>query len=99
MKYLLISLLLLSTASVEAHDAPTGWQYGQECCSGMDCFQDKDNNVRIAYDGYHIMNTGEIIPFNDKRIKHSQDEYYHRCTHFGKPDTKLICLYIPNQGM
>lgn len=96
---LLASLLLFSTASVEAHEAALGWEYGWECCAGHDCFQETTDEVREQYDGYYIVLTAELIPYKDKRIKMSKDEFFHRCTRFGNPEAKRsICLYVPNRG-
>lgn len=96
MTRLLISLLLFSTDAVEAHQAATGWQYGQECCSTMDCFEEKAVNVLERFDGYFIVNVNELIPYKDVRIKHSRDEFFHRCTLMGNPKApRSICLYVP----
>ena len=79
--------VLLATASAAAHDAPSGWAYGSECCSTMDCFEEQDKNV------------GEVIPYADKRVKISKDAKYHRCTRLGDPKMpRSICIYVPNRG-
>jgi hypothetical protein len=97
--------LLLTTVAVQAHEAPpsqmqpTGWQYGWECCSGMDCRQLASSAVAETPQGYEIKLTGEVIPYGDKRLKQSKDEFYHQCTIGGDPKAKhSICLYTPDRG-
>ena len=43
-KVLIASLLLVTSAT--AHDAPLGWRYGVECCSTIDCWQEKDGAIK-----------------------------------------------------
>lgn len=94
-----LMFVLLSTASAAAHDAPSGWSYGFECCSSMDCFEEQDQNVELASGGFRIKSTGELIPYTDKRVKMSKDAKYHRCTRLGDPKMpKSICIYVPNSG-
>ncbi|WP_271899220.1 hypothetical protein [Candidatus Phyllobacterium onerii] len=91
--------VLLATAPAAAHEAPSGWAYGSECCSTMDCFEEQDKNVETASNGFHIKNTGEVIPYADKRVKMSKDAKYHRCTRLGDPKMpRSICIYVPNRG-
>jgi hypothetical protein len=79
--------------------APLGWSYGWECCHLKDCRRAASGEVVADKDGYRIASTGEIIPYNDKRIKRSRDEFYHRCSPGGNFDSpKSICLYVPDQG-
>lgn len=94
-----LMFVLLSTASAAAHDAPSGWSYGSECCSSVDCFEEQDQNVETASGGFRIKSTGELIPYTDKRVKMSKDAKYHRCTRLGDPKMpKSICIYVPNSG-
>lgn len=88
-----------------AHDAPPskmqplGWQYGWECCSMTDCRPLASNAVAETPQGYVIKLTGEVIPYGDKRLKQSKDEFYHQCTKGGDPNEKhSICLYTPDRG-
>lgn len=98
-KLSVIAMLLLTTGAV-AHEAPNGWQYDQSCCNTMDCFQEQMSNVIVQKDGYHILPTDEVISYNDKRIRQSKDQYYHRCTRLGNPNQNgLICLYVPLRSM
>lgn len=94
----LLALALLTGEAV-AHDAPTGWTYGIECCSMLDCRQLQHGDVADSPDGYLIHLTGEVIPYGDKRIKRSKDEFFHQCTPGGKIDApRSICLYVPDRG-
>ncbi len=98
MKRLVIIAALIAVPA-SAHDAPTGWRYGIECCSTFDCFQAPVDHVRETTDGYVVDPTGELIPYGDRRIKISQDEFFHRCSHGGEINAgRTICLYVPNRG-
>lgn len=79
--------------------APLGWSYGYECCSSTDCARAPAGDISTVEGGYRINSTGEVIPYNDRRIKRSRDEFYHRCAIGGnfKLDRSL-CLYVPDQG-
>ena len=88
-----------------AHEArtvagqPLGWIYGYECCSGTDCSVSGDKDISETPEGYLIEITGEVIPYGDKRIKHSRDEFFHRCTPGGVATApRSICLYVPDRG-
>jgi hypothetical protein len=97
-KAILLSALL-SAGSAFGHDSPMGWTYGFECCSSIDCRQLHDVDVTEGPEGYRIVRTGELIPYGDKRIKQSKDEFFHQCTPGGSIDAdKSICLYVPNRG-
>jgi hypothetical protein len=95
----LLVLAYCTTQDADAHDAPSGWTYGWECCSSMDCSQQAAASISEGSDGYTIKETGEVISYDDKRIKRSKDEYFHRCTHNADPkDPHSICLYVPDRG-
>lgn len=81
-----------------SHQAPLGWNYDATCCSGVDCRQVADDAVLEKSDGYHIAATGEVIPYNDKRIHDSKDEFFHWCSYGGLPTSKTICLYRAPRG-
>lgn len=88
-----------------AHDAkpsrsqPLGWSYGWECCNLMDCREIGGSLIEETPKGYVYKVTGEVIPYGDKKIKQSRDEFYHLCTKGGADDTAVICLYTPNRGL
>lgn len=96
-------VLLLGIAMAhEAEDVngqPLGWLYGYECCSGVDCSVSGDKAISEIPEGYRIELTGEVIPYGDKRIKQSRDEFFHRCTPGGIATApRSICLYVPDRG-
>jgi hypothetical protein len=94
-----LTLSLAVVLPVMAHEAPTGWRYGWECCSNQDCRQLAGSEVEEGPVGYRIRLTGEIIPYSDARIKLSKDEFFHQCTPGGVIDAiRSICLYVPDRG-
>lgn len=90
---IIVYLLVFVTMSM-AHQAPTGWAYPYSCCHDKDCRQVSDLSVKETPEGY-VVASGEVIPYNDKRIKHSPDGYFHWCTVLGKEDSRTICLFVP----
>jgi hypothetical protein len=88
----------LSHTAKPTASQPLGWQYGWECCNLMDCREVSESVIEETPQGYVYKVTGEVIPYGDKKIKESKDEFYHLCTHGGKDDAKIICLYTPNRG-
>ncbi|MES0207902.1 hypothetical protein NKJ93_02230 [Mesorhizobium sp. M0028] len=101
----LAAMLAFGTFPAAPHEAtptaamPLGWQYGWECCSFTDCRQISEGAVSETPQGYVIKLTGEVIPYGDKRLKQSKDEFYHQCTKGGDPKApKSICLYTPDRG-
>lgn len=108
--YLISALLLVACISAmwitlaNAHDAiasrqqPLGWSYDYSCCNLMDCREVADAAVKTTRAGYVIVATGEVIPFNDPRIKRSKDEFFHWCSKGGREDSETICLYKPDAG-
>ena len=90
--YAAIAIFPLAAA---AHEAPTGWTYDYSCCSSYDCRQIVSAWVEVTKEGYLAGPKKELIPFGDKRIKQSKDEFYHLCTVSGRDDTAVLCLYVP----
>lgn len=112
MKPLLLAAVLAATAFasvawtglVYPHDAmptaaqPLGWTYPWSCCSGNDCRR-ADGEVAERPEGYQIAETGEIVPYGDKRVKDSPDGEFHWCRHMtGQHAGKTICLFVPPRG-
>lgn len=94
---LIVSAFLWSQAN--AHNAPSGWSYDIECCSGVDCYQAPPTDVRETKDGY-LLSTGELIPYSDRRIRRSRDEFFHECKPGGMTGSQhSLCLYVPERGM
>jgi hypothetical protein len=55
--------------------------------------------VAESPEGYVIKLTGELIPYGDRRIRRSRDEFFHQCTPGGDVHAKRsICLYAPDRG-
>lgn len=97
--------LALMVGPATAHDAPPtksqplGWQYGKECCSLYDCQPMQAGAIKETQSGYVVVNTGEVIPMTDPRVKTSKDELFHRCAPMGDMTNKWsICLYVPDRG-
>jgi hypothetical protein len=98
-------VLIASHGKVWPHDAPPsqmqplGWRYGWDCCSFTDCRQIASDAVSETPQGYLVKLTGEVIPYGDRRLKQSKDEFYHQCTKGGDPKAAhSICLYTPDRG-
>lgn len=81
---------MLWVKSGYGHDAPSGWEYDQHCCSGHDCAQIDRATVTTSATGYtvslqpehhHILRAPlvEHIPFGSTKIKISRDEHFHAC--------------------
>lgn len=85
-------------APVQAHS----W-YSFACCSGHDCHPMPINAVEASPAGWRIKNTGEVVPYGDKKEQQSQDSDFHVCR-FGdlvEPPEKrgtIRCLYVPGAG-
>ena len=94
-----LAVMLGTGVGAQAHEAPTGWSYSTACCSGVDCGQ-LHTNVKATSVGWLIIETGETVPYSDRRIKGSGDEFFHRCvkTVDGKDTGETRCLYVPGMG-
>ena len=82
-----------------AHHAKSGFQYGAECCSLLDCAE-AHAEVKATPAGWFIVENGETIPYSDKAVKKSGDELFHVCQRTYKPvgGRRTICLYAPDQA-
>lgn len=89
------TLAFFAAPTVYAHDAPSGWKYPYSCCSGIDCRPVKTKAISVRPDGYVILTTGELLHYDDRRIRYSPDGEYHWCSKDGKEDTATICLFVP----
>ncbi|ESY75524.1 hypothetical protein X740_31035 [Mesorhizobium sp. LNHC221B00] len=100
MSGLLIGLVLAGThGRAWPHDAPAGWSYPANCCSGIDCREVADAEVIEGARGYEIRKTGELIPMTDPKVKQSPDGRFHWCSVGGYADSRTICLFVPSRGM
>lgn len=100
---ILLALLALAVPAT-AHDAmptaaaPKGWSYPYACCSGYDCREVPADWVKESKAGFDIVITGEIVGYQDKRLRESPDGEYHWCSVAGKNDGKTICLFVPSRS-
>lgn len=101
MRPLILALALIATPAF-SHS----W-YDTACCSGKDCTPVGIGIVTPSRDGWHIsirpgdhplvtFNIDEIIPFDDPRIRDSQDLNAHVCIH--PYYHTLQCVYVPAFG-
>ena len=82
-----------------AHEAPKGWNYPWACCANQDCQQVSAKAISERPNGYVVAATGEVIPYQDKRVKDSPDGEYHWCAHPSGIDAgHTICLFVPPKG-
>jgi hypothetical protein len=94
-----ISISLVATLPVRAHQAPTGWNYPWACCSSMDCKMVEAKAVSERPEGYVIQDTDEVVTYADKRVTDSPDGEYHWCAHQAGIDAgHTICLFVPPKG-
>jgi hypothetical protein len=99
-----LSASIFVASPARAHDAiptaakPLGWNYPYSCCSGIDCRQVSEKAISERPQGYVINNTGEIVAYNDSRVKNSPDGVYHWCSVAGADDSRTICLFVPPKG-
>jgi len=93
-----ITVGMLSSAvamsSADAHIAPSGWAYPYQCCSDRDC-QPVHGEITEGPDGYVVKDTGEIIGYQDRRLRNSPDGEFHLCAVPGKSKSNAICLFVP----
>jgi hypothetical protein len=91
------SVLLTSLGSLPAgaHEAPKGWSYPFACCSGYDCREVASKAISERPEGYVIQATGEVVTYNDKRVRKSPDGEFHWCSVAGASDSRTICLFVP----
>ena len=55
---------------------------------------EQDSELFLSVDN----TTGEVLPYNDRRIRNSPDGEYHWCSKYGKDDTDTICLFVPQHA-
>ncbi|MBP2238814.1 hypothetical protein J2Z31_005355 [Sinorhizobium kostiense] len=82
---------------VDAHSAPSGWYYPYQCCSDRDCQPVHDTAVVEGPEGYIVEETGEIIGYQDPRVKPSPDGEFHLCLGTGNFLTR--CLFVPPRAV
>lgn len=94
--FAVIVVLVWLIELARAHDAPSGWTYPIACCSGFDCREEASIAVRETAEGYRIVSTGEVIPYQDRRVRDSPDGLWHACWRGARFDEgRVICLFVP----
>jgi hypothetical protein len=91
-------IAVLATGKAWTHQAPTGWSYPANCCSGVDCREVPDADIIEGARGYEIRKTHELIPMTDPKVKMSPDSRFHWCSVGGLDDSRTICLFVPGRG-
>lgn len=88
-----------------AHEAvntagqPLGWTYSFACCSNQDCRPVAADEVRETPEGYLLVKTGEVVGYQDARVKESPDGTWHVCQVAGDFDAgRILCIYAPGRG-
>lgn len=97
----LIFIVIIGTAM--AHEAtngqPLGWTYSFACCSNQDCKPVAAGEVRETPEGYLLVKTGEVVGYQDTRVKESPDGTFHVCQVAGDFDAgRILCIYAPGRG-
>lgn len=88
-----IWLAFLLPSGAGAHE----W-YSNDCCNDRDCSPIDADLVVPMVDGWHVLSTGEVVPFGDRRVRMTPaeaDTPYHRCV---RADGTTRCLYVPDFG-
>ena len=103
MRFLLAALtatVLYCPVQGQAHDAPSGWPYPMECCSGTaaggDCSPIASSRVKVTPQGYVI--DGQFF-VEHKGVRWSPDEQYHACFPHIYVKKTLGCFWAPQGGM
>ena len=92
-----VPLLALGLFAVPAsgHDAPSGWSYPFSCCSMNDCRPVATKAISERPEGFVINVTGEVVPYQDTRVRPSPDGEFHWCSVAGGESGRTICLFVP----
>jgi hypothetical protein len=98
-------LIFLAVALAQAHEAtdvngqPLGWRYSYSCCSDRDCKPVAVGEVRETPDGYLLLKTGEVVGYQDTRVKESPDGTFHVCQVAGDFEAgRILCIYAPGRS-
>lgn len=69
--------------------------YDKFCCHDRDCRPIPATSISEASEGYLVRETGELIPYQDRRVHPSPDSNFHRCSIRGEPKAQTLCIYAP----
>jgi hypothetical protein len=94
---LALAMAVTGATTARAHEAPSGWMYPYECCSGYDCRPVSSKWIKESAGAFIIPTTGEAVPYTDKRIRTSPDGEFHWCSVAGSDDGRTICLFVPQR--
>jgi hypothetical protein len=94
---LALAMAVTGATTARAHEAPSGWMYPYECCSGYDCRPVSSKWIKESGGSFIIPTTGEAVPYTDKRIRTSPDGEFHWCSVAGSDDGRTICLFVPQR--
>jgi hypothetical protein len=94
--------LLLLVVPAWAHQAPSGWEYPNECCAAHnDCAMIEARFVSITPQGYRVVlplgahprpyAVDDLFVPADPRIRRSGDGDWHLCI---RPNGQVLCLYV-----
>ncbi|WP_240545108.1 hypothetical protein [Sinorhizobium fredii] len=87
-------------AKLEAHSAPSGWDYPSQCCGERDCWPVHDGSVVEGPEGYVVRGTGETIDYRDPRVMPSPDGEIHLCLDADDIHPRLTtCLFVPPRAV
>lgn len=98
-------ILTLIALPAVAHDAPPsaampkGWTFASRCCGNGDCYPVQTDAIRERPDGYHILSTGEVIPYQSTKVLPSPDGLPYRCSTAGSVQGVTYCIYVPKGGV
>ena len=94
----------LAPLTVNAHQAPSGWSYPVQCCSGIDCGEIPTSAVKETPDGYRVtLKPGDHVmiqaPFDTvvpyAKAKAAPDGAYHICL---SPALQVLCFFAGPRG-
>lgn len=96
-----VSLLALTVS--EAHEAPSGWSYPIECCSGLDCAPVEKTEFLTPADSTSLpqmvltTRIGTTIVPKTAIWRQSKDNRFHVCmkTYDKNPATNFLCVFAP----
>lgn len=99
---MLIRAILAAAALLCASPALSHSWYSVACCTGDDCGPVAISAVKATNAGWFVVESGETIPYGDKREQQSQDSDFHRCVYGPMAAEglrgKTRCLYVPGFG-
>jgi hypothetical protein len=90
MKYLLIAAIIL------VHEAPSGWQYPSDCCSGRDCREVPCEQITRLNTVYRYRTSASIyLDFPENKHRYSGDGRCHVCILGSQRSPTCIFTPIP----